>query len=234
MLQNANTMICLGDLDLGSTGTSSERRNVLSQNKVESADDSDLQALRLGGRDALAQLFQNMQPSLRKMLRLRVGRMGKREDESDVLQNTYLEAARRLDEYLADPRVSVNIWMRRLTRQVFTRMWRTHIATEKRAMDREEPLMRISFDDSGEALAVELSASMPGPASLIIQQEMKDRLQQLISEMPDGDREILALRHLEALSIRDTADELQISLEAASKRYQRAVLKLGKAFGTPE
>lgn len=234
MLQNANTMICLGDLDLGRTGTSSERRNVLSQNKVESADDSDLQALRLGGRDALAQLFQNMQPSLRKMLRLRVGRMGKREDESDVLQNTYLEAARRLDEYLADPRVSVNIWMRRLTRQVFTRMWRTHMATEKRAMDREEPLMRISFDDSGEALAVELSASMPGPASLIIQQEMKDRLQQLISEMPDGDREILALRHLEALSIRDTADELQISLEAASKRYQRAVLKLGKAFGTPE
>jgi len=158
--------------------------------------------------------------------------MGQGEDAADVLQNAYLEAARRLDEYLTTPQVSVKIWLRRLTRQVFTRMWRSHMSTEMRAMNREVGLLRVSFDDSGEALATELSASMPGPASEIIQQEMKDRLLRMIGEMSDGDREILALRHLESLSIRDTADELQISLDAASKRYQRAVLKLGQAMGT--
>ncbi|MCR9201575.1 MAG: sigma-70 family RNA polymerase sigma factor [Planctomycetaceae bacterium] len=207
---------------------------MLSHNDVETADNSDLNALRAGGRDALAEIFQQMQPSLHRMLRLRLGRMSKREDESDVLQNTWLEAARRLDEYLADPRVSVTVWLRRITRQVFTRMWRTHMTTEMRSMDREQPLQKIAFDDSGDALATELSASMPSPASVIIQQEMKERLRELIADMPDGDREILALRHLESLSIRDTADELNIGLEAASKRYQRAILKLSRAFGSPD
>lgn len=206
---------------------------MLSHNEVETAEDSDLNALRAEGRDALARIFQQMQPSLHRMLQLRLGRMSKREDESDVLQNTWLEAARRLDEYLADPRVSVTVWLRRITRQVFTRMWRTHMTTEMRAMDREQPLQKISFDDSGEALATELSASMPSPASVVIQAEMKERLRELIADMSEGDREILALRHLEALSICDTADELNISLEAAGKRYQRAILKLSRAFGSP-
>ena len=226
----ANTRPTTGDLHLRNI-LNAESIYVISQHN-DLKDDPGVATLRAGGCDSLATIFQTMQPSLRRMLRLRLGRMGQREDTSDVLQNTYLEASRRLDEYLAAPQVSVNVWLRRLTRQVFIRMWRSHMSTEMRAMDREEGLFRVSFDDSGEALASELSASMPGPASEIIQQEMQDRLQQMIGEMSDSDREILALRHLESLSIRDTADELEISLEAASKRYQRAILKLGQAMGT--
>ena len=226
----AHTRSITGELELRNI-LLAESTDVISQ-QHDLIDDPDLTRLRAGGCNTLAEIFQEMQPALERMLRLRLGRMGQREDTADVLQNTYLEAARRLDEYLTTPQVSVKIWLRRLTRQVFTRMWRSHMSTEMRAMNREVGLLRVSFDDSGEALATELSASMPGPASESIQQEMKDRLLRMIGEMSDSDREILALRHLESLSIRDTADELQISLDAASKRYQRAVLKLGQAMGT--
>ena len=45
------------------------------------------------------------------------------------------------------------------------------------------------------------------------------------------DREILALRHFEELTNAETAEELEISVQAASKRYVRALTRLQKVLG---
>lgn len=48
-----------------------------------------------------------------------------------------------------------------------------------------------------------------------------------------ADQEILQLRLWEELSVSETAIVLQCSEKAASKRYQRAVARLGRAAGSP-
>ena len=77
-------------------------------------DDDDL-LLRLEGGDerALTELFTRHRERLRRMIRLRLDRrLQGRIDSSDILQDTYLEVARRAREYLAQPNMPPFLWLR--------------------------------------------------------------------------------------------------------------------------
>ena len=82
-------------------------------------DDDDL-LLRLEGGDeqALTELFTRHRERLRRMIRLRLDRrLQGRIDSSDVLQDAYLEVARRAREYVAQPAMPPFLWLRLLTGQ---------------------------------------------------------------------------------------------------------------------
>jgi len=51
-------------------------------------------------------------------------------------------------------------------------------------------------------------------------------MRSMIAEMPDLDREILLLRHVEEMTVSEAAAELNISVEAAKKRHLRAIRRL--------
>jgi len=80
-------------------------------------EDNDL-LLRLEGGDerALSELFARHWERLRRMIRLRLDqRLQGRIDSSDVLQDAFLEVARRAPEYLAQPDMPPFLWLRFLT-----------------------------------------------------------------------------------------------------------------------
>ncbi|MGI9472538.1 MAG: sigma factor-like helix-turn-helix DNA-binding protein, partial [Rubripirellula sp.] len=58
--------------------------------------------------------------------------------------------------------------------------------------------------------------------------EQIGRLENILNEMDDVDREVIALRHFEELSNAETAEVLQIETSAASKRYLRAMTRLSQ------
>ena len=60
----------------------------------------------------------------------------------------------------------------------------------------------------------------------IILYESPHRLEKTLNQMPDLDREVIALRHFEELSSAETAEVLGIEPAAASKRYVRALSRL--------
>ncbi len=65
----------------------------------------------------LGELFQRHRERLRRMVRLRMDRrLRGRIDESDVIQEAYLEATQRFDEYQKNPDVPPFVWLRFLTR----------------------------------------------------------------------------------------------------------------------
>src|ERR1700693_3359619 len=71
-----------------------------------------------GDQQALATLFARYRDRLRKMVGLRLDRrMSGRIDTSDVLQDAYLDVARRFPEYAAAPTVPFYLWLRALTGQ---------------------------------------------------------------------------------------------------------------------
>ena len=82
-------------------------------------EDNDLLVrLEAGDELALADLFTRHRERLRRMIRLRLDRrLQGRLDLSDVLQDTYLEVARRAHDYLAQPTMPPFLWLRFLTGQ---------------------------------------------------------------------------------------------------------------------
>src|SRR5262245_42732861 len=181
-----------------------------------------------GDQPALAALFAHYRGRLGKMVRLRLDRrLAGRVDTSDVLQDAYLDVARRFPEYAASPAVPLYVWLRALTGQRLVDLHRRHLGAEIRDAGREVALHRGALPAASSAsLAQHLLAGLTSPTQAAVRAEMQLRLQEALNSMDPIDREVVVLRHFEELSNAEAAEVLGIEPSAASKRYIRAIRRL--------
>src|SRR5262245_56698982 len=192
-------------------------------------DEGDLLRRALAGdQSALAALFARYCDRLRKMVRLRLDRrLSGRIDTSDVLQDAYLDVARRFGEYAASPTMPFYIWLRSLTGHRLIDLHRRHLGAEMRDAGREVSIHRGALPAASSAsLAQHLLAGLTSPTQAAIREEMQLRLQEALNSMDAVDREVLVLRHFEELGNAEAAAVLGIEASAASKRYIRALRRL--------
>jgi RNA polymerase sigma-70 factor (ECF subfamily) len=177
---------------------------------------------------ALGSLLEGHRRRLRRMVKLRLDpRLQGRIDPSDVLQEAYLEASRRLAEYLRDPKLPFFLWLRFLTGQKLLALRRQHLGTQARDAGREVSLFHGAMPEASSAcLAAQLLGRITAPLQAAIRAEMKLRLQEALNSMDPLDREVLALRHFEHLDNAEAAQELGLTPSGASSRYLRALKKL--------
>lgn len=180
------------------------------------------------GNDELAQLFIRYDEDLKRMVRFRLSApLQARVDESDVIQDGYLEAARLLPEYLESQDVPPSIWIRRMVRQSLSRHIRFHVNTEMRSTKREnENRWLLSAESS--SMVFDIADSISSPHSRVANQEMFASIWKLLDSLDPVEREILCLKQLENLTFQQVADELSMDVSAVKRRFQRAVLELGK------
>jgi RNA polymerase sigma-70 factor, ECF subfamily len=191
-------------------------------------DDDDL-LLRLDGGDehAMTELFTRHRERLRRMIRLRLDRrLQGRIDSSDVLQDAYLDVARRVREYLAQPSMPPFLWLRFLTGQTLQALHRHHLKVHMRDAGQEVSLRRAAHQVNSASLAEMLLGRLTSPTRAARRAEMQLKLQQMLNSMEPLDREVLALRHFEELSNGEVAHVLGLSKTAASNRYIRALERL--------
>jgi RNA polymerase sigma-70 factor (ECF subfamily) len=189
------------------------------------AADESLSPIRLGGEAALANVFMRHRERLRRMIQVRLDRrIAGRIDPSDVLQEAFLDASRRLGEYLANPPMPLFLWLRFLTGQRLMAIHRQHLGTQKRDPRQEISIRGGAMPRADSAsLSMHLMGKLTTPSRAAIRGEIQARLEQLFAQLDPLDREILALRHYEDLTNHEAAEELGISPAAASKRYIRAL-----------
>src|SRR5262249_30555087 len=146
---------------------------------------------------------------------------------SDVLQEAYLDLAKRAPDYLAKPDIPFFLWLRLLTGQRLLEIHRRHLGTLMRAAGQEVSLHRGALPQAtSESLAAQLLGRMTSPTQAAVRAEMQVRLQEALNSMDALDREVLVLRHFEELSNNETAAVLGIAKAAASNRYVRALKRL--------
>jgi RNA polymerase sigma-70 factor (ECF subfamily) len=181
-----------------------------------------------GDREALAQLFQHYRDRLRQMVRLRLDRrLQGRLDPSDVLQEAYLDFARRLPEYAADPSRPFYIWLRFLTGQRLIDLHRQHLGAKMRDAGQEVSLYRGALPQaSSVSLAAQLLGRLTSASRAAIRAESQLKVQEALNSMDPMDREVLTLRHFEMLSNDEAAAVLGIKKAGASNRYVRALKRL--------
>jgi RNA polymerase sigma-70 factor (ECF subfamily) len=191
--------------------------------------DSELLQRAIGGDcGALAELFQRHRGRLEQMVRLRLDRrLQGRLDPADVLQEAFLDVARRFPEYAADPAMPFFLWLRLLTGQRLVDLHRQHLGAKMRDAGLEVSLHRGDFPRASSASLAELLLGRLTTASrAAIRAETRLRVQEALNAMDDIDREVLVLRHFEMLSNEETAQVLGLKPSAASNRHMRALRRL--------
>ena len=173
-------------------------------------------------------LLERHRQRLRRMIALRLDqRLQGRIDASDVIQEAYLEASTRLEDYLRRPTMPFYLWLRFLTGQKLLELHRHHLGAQMRDAGREVSLYRGSLPEtSTAALAAQLLGRDTRPSEAAVRAERKIRLQEALNSMEPMDREVLALRHFEQLTTPEVAQVLGIKEAAAGKRYLRALRRL--------
>jgi RNA polymerase sigma-70 factor, ECF subfamily len=187
-----------------------------------------LKAAAGGGTPDWEALLVRHRDRLRRMVMLRLDhRLQGRVDPSDVLQEAFLEAAKHLEDYMCQPAMPFYLWLRSITGHKLLALHRQHLGTHMRDAGREVSLYRGSLPEtSSAALAAHLMGQDTRPSEAAVRAERKILLQAALNSMDAIDREVLALRHFEQLSLAEVAQVLDIKEKAAGKRYLRALQRL--------
>ncbi len=182
-----------------------------------------LQEARRGERSAFERLFARHRSALRRFIDLRLDRRVRgRLDPSDVVQETQMEAYRRLPDFLQRRPMPFHVWLRRTAYERLLKVRRQHVESAQRSVRREQALP----DRSSVLLARRLLQSGLSPSRQAIEAEMAARVADALGRLPEADREVLVMRNVEQLPYEEIACILGIAPAAARKRFGRALLRL--------
>ena len=197
--------------------------------KTEPSDDLHLlERARAGDPTAVNDIFARHRDRLRRMVELRLDwRLQARVDASDVIQDAFLDVARRLPAYLEQPGLPLFLWLRLVVAERLCALRRHHLGTHMRDAGREVSLQGGATPPaSSAALAAQLLGKLTSPTQAAVRAERLLRVQEALNALEPIDREILSLRHCEQLSRSETAQVLGIQEAAAAQRYVRALKRL--------
>jgi RNA polymerase sigma-70 factor (ECF subfamily) len=194
----------------------------------EVSDEQILSELRTGGEQSLARWFEHYRNRLERMVHFQLDpRLSGRSDVSDVLQEAFLAAARRLPEFVAEPAAPFYVWLRGITANALADVHRRHLGAQRRDAGKEMPLAPASYSNTASGLlAASLVGKLTSPSQAAMRQETSAQLQQALARIDAVDREVLILRHFEQLGNNEVAAVLSLTKTAASKRYVRALARL--------
>jgi RNA polymerase sigma-70 factor (ECF subfamily) len=185
-------------------------------------------------RDAqtLGELFARHRERLRKVIRLRLDwRLRGRVSSNAILDRVFEELCRRFNDY-QDGDESFFLWLRELTAVQIDTVHREQLGHRADETGKEIQLNRGSLPNvSAAAMAAQLLGDRSATQAAA-RADMLRRLQGALNGMDALDREILALRNFEELTIDETAAVLGMTRSAATVRYLQAVKRLNEVLAS--
>jgi RNA polymerase sigma-70 factor (ECF subfamily) len=148
---------------------------------------------------------------------------GSRETAEDLLQETFLRVVRVISEYRHGGKFEA--WLFRIAGNLA----RDHARRIKRR--RHPQTLAGSVGEGQPGLAKLADATRPDPVDELLKKEAEQRLNAVLQELGEAEREIILLRHFSELSFREIAELLDIPLGTALARAHRAMQRLKAALG---
>jgi len=175
-------------------------------------DQISIRRLRRGDEAALERFYEAHVDGLYAFVFYRVGR-----DETiaeDVVQETFLQALDRLDDYDPD-RGSMSSWLCVLSRNVIRR----HVKSHRRSQE-----LQAMWDRIDETLAQVFAALDREPLTdeVIEREETRDLVNVTIAHLPDRYRAVLEQKYVGGQTLADLAQRLDVSEDAAKSLLARA------------
>ena len=131
-------------------------------------------------------------------------------DAEDAVQDAFLSAYRARDRFRGD--AAVTTWLYRIV---------VNAALQKVRKERKpQQVAQRSLED------VEIVDWSPGPESSVLNSELKEKLGEALSELPDDLRTAVVLRDVNQLSTEEAADVAGVSVPAFKARLHRGRVHL--------
>ena len=176
-----------------------------------------------GDRTAFGPLFARHRPSIRKLAEWRIDpRIRARVDPSDIVQETELEAIKTLDNFLVRRPMPFRLWLLKTAYQRLAKAQRRHLGTANRSVRREIQMP----DRSSLLLAQRIMGNGTSPSEATNRQERAQQVGRAIAMLNEREREVVLLRIFEGLTSREVGCMLDMTAEAAQKRFARGLLRL--------
>lgn len=187
-------------------------------------------ALKLGDATAQGQILLRYQPWLKLLTRLQIDtRFQGKFAESDIVQQTLLEACRDLPKFQGHTEAELLAWLRQILAHVMAHEIRRYRGTQQRDVDREVSLEH-ALAQSSQRLGEMLAMSGSSPSDKAEQHEQELILADVLSKLPDDHREVIILRNLEGLSHEEVAARMGRTVGAVRMLWVRALTRLRTAF----
>ncbi len=189
-----------------------------------------------GAPQALGELLQHYREKLLRIIHFRMDlRLRSRLDADDILQDAYIEATARFQDYVDNQQMPFFLWLRFIAIQKLFQLHRKHLGAKARDAAREVSIYAGSHPQATSAvLAAHLLGKHTSPSVAAMRVETTLLVENALNSMNDMDREVLALRRFEKLSNSQVAELLQISKTPASNRYIRALQRLKEEVEGPQ
>ncbi len=131
-------------------------------------------------------------------------------DADDVVQDAFLSAYRARDRFRGDAQVTT--WLYRIV---------VNAALQKIRKERKPQRMaQASVED------VEIVDWSPGPESQTLNNELREKLEEAISELPEDLRTAVVLRDVQQLTTEEAASTVGVSVSAFKARLHRGRVAL--------
>ena len=184
----------------------------------KSPGDIDLDALLNGDTKAFEALVQKESPRLFRMI-MRI--VGDEDEARSVMQETYLQAYKRLDTFRRESKFSTWLYAIGLNlARASLRKMRRFDALEEEQIERMQPSFANGmFAESAESW---------NPQKMAEKSERKQLVHEAIAKLPPDYRTVLTLRDIEELSTTEVAQVLDVSEGAVRVRLHRARQALRK------
>ncbi len=177
-----------------------------------------------GGRsEAVDRLLARYRDYLRGIIDVRMDpRLRSRVDVSDVVQETQLEVAQRLPDFLKRRPMPFRLWLRKTAMERLLREREQHVTAKRRTVTREVPLpFRSSMQ-----LAARMLGKVSTPSERASRRELVQGVRGAIAQLPDIEREIVLMMDFENLTSREAAAVLGFDASTVRRRHGRALIRL--------
>ena len=175
-------------------------------------------AAHAAGPAGLRALYEETLPAIYRFI---YGKVGNREEAEDLTSQVYIKALNGLDQ--SRDTASAQAWLFQVARTTIADYWRVFYRLRTSSLD---DLLAAGWDSPG-AVAIERADLASGAAHTVT------RAQRILATLPERYRDVLTLRFLQNLSLKETAARMNLS-EANVKVLQFRALRKASQFLEPE
>jgi RNA polymerase sigma-70 factor, ECF subfamily len=186
-----------------------------------------------GDAGSLGRLLELYRRYLALLARVQIGqRLQGKVDESDLVQETFLEAHRHFPRFQGTSEAQLVRWLRQILATRLADTLRRYLGAQGRDV-RLEREIGDAFDRSSAMLEGGFVAQQSSPSQQAARREQAVLIADALTGLPDDYREVLVLRHLEGLTFPEVARRMGRSLDSVEKLWLRALVRLRQQLGGP-
>ena len=199
--------------------------------QVDDHDCEELLARAQAGDDGiLGRLLERYRAYLTLLARLQIGRrLQGKVDCADLVQDTFLEAARHFARFRGQTETELAAWLRQILAGCLAHLVRRYCGTQARDV-RLERVLEDELDQSSRAIDRGLIAEQSTPSQRASRREQAVLLADALACLPADYREVLVLRHFQGLTFPEVAARMGRSLDSVEKLWVRALPRLRRAL----